>query len=230
MLAAFSPGHKRELERHFPDVPVTVTPNAVDTKRFHPDAAVRRELRAAEGVGSDEVVVLFVANAWKQRGLPAVIEGLAQAASNAPVSLRLWVVGYGDAERYGALAREHGVGDRVRFFGLQPGVERFYQAADLFVFPTAYETFCLAAYEAAACGLPVVATRVSGIDDLVGEEEAGILVERKPKAVGKAIARLAADPALRERMGEIGRQRASAYTWERSVASVLEAYRRLLDA
>ena len=74
-----------------------------------------------------------------------------------------------------ALAEGLGVADRVRFLGYRVDVERVYQAADIFVLPTAYETFCRAAHEAAACGLPVVAPPVPGIRELIGEDEAGIL-------------------------------------------------------
>jgi UDP-glucose:(heptosyl)LPS alpha-1,3-glucosyltransferase len=109
-------------------------------------------------------------------------------------------------------------------------VEPFYQAADLFVFPTLYEAFPLVSLEAAACGLPIVATPASGIDQLVGAEEAGLLVDRSPQSIGAAIARIACDARLAARLGEAARRRASQYTWERSVSRVVETYRRLLES
>jgi glycosyltransferase involved in cell wall biosynthesis len=227
LFGAVSTGVARELERHYPGIPAVLTPNGVDAERFAPNAAARSELREEEGVSANEVVVLFVGGNWPWKGLDVAIEAIAAARSAAP--LRLWVVGRGNKGRFGVLARRAGVADRVRFFGVRDDTERFFQAADIFVLPTLYETFALVAHEAAAAGLPVVATRVNGIDELVGNE-AGIIVERTPESVGRALARLAADPELRSRLGAEGRRRALGFSWERSAASVLAAYGRLLPA
>jgi glycosyltransferase involved in cell wall biosynthesis len=98
----------------------------------------------------------------------------------------------------------------------------------MFVLPTAYETFSLVAHEAAACALPVVATRVSGVEELIGDDQAGILVDRTPEAMGEALARLAADAALRQSMGSEGRRRTASLTWEQSAATVIGLYEALL--
>jgi glycosyltransferase involved in cell wall biosynthesis len=97
------------------------------------------------------------------------------------------------------------------------------------VLPSDYETFSLAAHEAAASAIPVVATRVSGVEDLVGDRRAGLLVERRADEFAAAIDRLAGDPSLRARMGEEGRRRASALTWDHAVSSILAVYDDLLD-
>ncbi len=226
MLSVLSAAEQRVLAAHFPERPVVVTPDGVDLDRFRPDAEARRTLRAEEDVADDELVVLFVGNSWSRKGLVETIEGVAGMTSAQPA--RLWVVGYGDEPRYRRLAAEAGLEDRVRFFGVLPGVERAYQAADVFVQPTLYETFCLAAYEAAACGLPVVATRVSGVDELIGEGETGIAIERRSEDVSQALDRLAVDPDLRRTLGEAGRARALGFTWDRYVDRMLAAYSDLL--
>ena len=228
LLAAASEGSKRDLERLFPGVPVVVTPNGVDAERFAPDPAARGELRRSEGVAPEDVVALVVANSWSQKGVGVAIEALALGAAGGAAPDRLWVVGYGDPERYGALATRAGVGERVRFFGTQGDIAPFYRAADLFVLPSLYEQASLAAYEAAASGLPLVVTPVSGMEELVGADEGGLLAERTPSAVAQALARLARDAALRARMGEVARRRAVEFTWERTVESTLAAYERLL--
>jgi UDP-glucose:(heptosyl)LPS alpha-1,3-glucosyltransferase len=221
-FGAVSRGVATELERHYPDVPVSITPNGVDVSRFRPDPDARRELRAREGVSDDELVLLFVGNDWEHKGLGETIDAIARAQLT---NARLWVVGRGDEKRYGALAREHGV--TVHFAGVVRDTERWYAAADAFVFPTLYETFSLVAYEAAAAGLPIIATRVSGIEELLEDEQAGLLVERNADSISAALRRLAADPALRRRLGDEGRRRATAYDWGRSVESVLQLYREL---
>jgi glycosyltransferase involved in cell wall biosynthesis len=228
LLAAVSAGVADELQAHYPTVPTRVAPNGVDVHRFRPNPDTRNEMRLVKDLKPNDVVALFVGGDWERKGLKLAIEGLAVASSQLEARLVLWVVGGGNERRFRVIAERNGVGDRVRFFGLRADPERFNQAADVFVLPTLYETFSLAAFEAAASGLPVVAPAVSGIDELIGNNKAGIIIERTPESVGHALARLAADPAVRARMGAVGRRRASEYTWERSVDAVLAAYDELL--
>jgi UDP-glucose:(heptosyl)LPS alpha-1,3-glucosyltransferase len=223
LLAAVSRGVATELARHYPALPVRVTPNGVDVERFAPDDGARNRLRQEEGVAPGVLVALFVGGDWDHKGLDLAIEGVA-AARDRGAQVELWVVGRGQEPRFGQLAKRAGVAKWVRFFGARTDVARFYQAADVFVLPTAYETFSLVAHEAAACGLPVVGTRVSGIEDLVGADDAGILVARTPQAVGDALARLASNTSLREAMGAEGRRRTAGLTWDHSVATVVELY------
>jgi UDP-glucose:(heptosyl)LPS alpha-1,3-glucosyltransferase len=228
MLAAVSRGVEEEVKRHFPGVPTRLTPNGLDVHRLQPGSERRERVRVAEGVQEDEVVVLFVGGDWDHKGLAVAIEALAEASALSRREFRFWVVGRGHMHRFRAIAEQEGVAEHVVFFGGRTDPERFYQAADVFVLPTLYETFSLAAFEAAASGLPVVAPAVSGIEELIGEDEAGIVVERTPESIAAALALLADDPNLRTRMGAEARRRASAYTWERSVESVLAVYDELL--
>jgi glycosyltransferase involved in cell wall biosynthesis len=216
MLAAVSAGVARELERHYPSLPVVVTPNGVDCERFRPPPS--RPSR-------DRITAVFVGGDWDRKGLGIAIEALAAAPGVA-----LDVVGAGDVTRFRAIASRYGVAERVRFLGPRQDVERVLQASDVIVLPTLYETFSLAAHEAAASGLPVVATPVHGVAELVGDGEAGLIVERTRASVGAALAQLAADPALRSRLGAEARRRALELDWDRSVASILDAYDSLLGA
>ena len=226
ILAAVSEGIVRELRTHFAHVRVELTPNGVDAERFFPDAVGGAEFRAELDVGSEEVVALFVGSDWERKGLAVAIAGLAQARALGVEGLSLWVVGSGRQDRFEAVARRHGVLTDVRFFGQRQDAERFYRAADLLVFPSQYEAFPLVALEAAASGLPQVASPVHGIEELIGRNgEAGLLVDATPATVGAALARLAGDSALRSRMAVEARQRALVYTWDRCVESVLTLYR-----
>jgi glycosyltransferase involved in cell wall biosynthesis len=228
MLEAVSRRGAEELRRYYPRSRVTIAPNGIDPERFRPEPRVRKEVRAAEHVSADTVVALFVGGAWPRKGLSVALEGFSLAARASSADLRLWVVGPGDPDKYRGLLEREAILDRVRFFGSRPDAERFYQSADLFVLPTLYETFCLAAYEAAASGLPVIATPVGGIDELVGDGAAGIAVDRTAASVGAALIRLAGEPEHRARMGTTGRERARAYTWDRVTERRLEIYRHLL--
>ena len=142
--------------------------------------------------------------------------------------VRLWVVGPGDEARFATLARGLGDEDAVSFFGRRTDTERFYRAADLFVLPSEYETFSIVCFEAAACGLPLVIPPISGAGELVGNNEAGIIIERDSAHIASAIGQLARDPDRRSALGAEARRRASAFTWEASVASVAALYGSLL--
>ena len=212
VLSAVSAGVARATARHYPGVPVAVVPNGVDLERFRPDPGARAELR--RGTPEGETVAVFVGGDWDRKGLGVALRAMALLRDGGR-AVGLWVVGEGDEERFGAEAERLGIADRVTFFGARRDVERWFQAADVFVLPTLYETFSLVAHEAAACGLPVVATPVHGIDELAGAGEAGLLVEPNATEVAAALARLVDDPGLRRRLGDEGRRRVASLTWER---------------
>jgi glycosyltransferase involved in cell wall biosynthesis len=224
--AAVSPGGAREFARAFPGVPVSVTPNGVDLARFAPDASTRARVRREAGVDDDEVVALFVGGDWVRKGLGIAIEAVGHLARDG-ARVRLWVVGVGDAARYGEQARDEGIGDRVTFFGFRHDRERFFQGADVFVLPSVYETFALAAFEAAAAELPLVVTSVNDVGALVRDGSGGAVVERDPKAVAAALLPYVTDAQRRAIDGRAARARVQPFTWDASAESVLELYREL---
>jgi glycosyltransferase involved in cell wall biosynthesis len=226
--AAVSRGVAGEFAAAYPGIPVSITPNGVDLVRFAPDPAVRHEVRRDAGVATDDVVVLFVGGDWVRKGLAVAIGAVGRLArTGAPV--RLWVVGRGDEDRYRALAAEEGVADRVTFFGFRPDRERFFRGADVFTLPSAYETFCIAAFEAAAAELPIVMTPVNDVGALVRDGTGGALVERNPDVLAAALAPFVSDPVFRNADGRAARARVQRYTWDASTASVLDLYRELLE-
>ena len=228
MLSALAPGGKRELERHHPGLPVIVTPHVLQVERFYPDARTRDQVRRELNANPDEVVACFVNNTyWEHKGLGIAIRALSRALNSATTPGSLWVVGAGPVDRFRGIAFDCGVGDRVRFLGHRTDMERIYRGADILIHPARYETFSLAVYEAAASGLPVIATRTNGVEDLLEDGRAGMMVERTEEAVADALVRMTQDPALRARMGSAGRERALAFGPARFAGSVLEAYRVL---
>ena len=229
-LTAVSSGLAAELERYYPASRVTVAPNGVDVRRFRPDEEARCCLRAEQNVPSEAVIFLFVGGDWDRKGLAVAIEGLAYAVHRSPHRLELWIVGAGNRKRFSDLASRLGVAASVRFFGPRPDTERFYQAADALVLPTTYETFGLVAFEAAASGLPLVATPVNGVREFLGEEVAGLQIERTGASAGSALVRLSADPELRRRLGAQARTLALQYPWERPVDEIRRIYERLAAA
>ncbi|MFN8024889.1 MAG: glycosyltransferase family 4 protein [Acidimicrobiia bacterium] len=231
-FAAVSAGVGDDLAAAYPGIEVTITPNGVDTARYSPDPVDRARVRAEQAVADDELVAVFVGGDWVRKGLAAVIAALALAVRGG-ARVRLWVIGSGDADRYRALAADDDVADLVTFFGFRPDAEHLLRGADVFVLPSRYETFCLAAFEAAAVGLPLVVTPVPDVRALVRDGSGGVLVDptgSTAAAIAEALRTYADDPARRAADGAAARARASAFTWDAATASVTDVYRELLES
>ena len=220
-LVAVSGGVARELDRFFPGRgdEVAIIPNGVDRTRFAPDPQARAATRARPGIAADDLVALFVGGDWDRKGLRFAIEAVAAAG------WRLLVVGDGDTARYRDLTSRWEAGDRVRFAGTTSEPAPYYASADAFVLPTAYEAFPLAGLEAAAAGLPLLASQVNGLEELIEDGSSGWFVERDGDVIAERLRTLAADPGLRARMGAAARGSTERYTWDR----VVDAYVKLYD-
>lgn len=126
------------------------------------------------------------------------------------------------------------MGDRVTFVG-QIDHERlavYYSAANVCVVPSYYEPFGLVAIEAMACGTPVIASAVGGLQFTVIPEETGLLVPpQDATALAKAIQRILANPAWARTLGENGRERVQAlFNWEAIALQMGQLYRQLFAA
>ncbi|WP_217921322.1 FkbM family methyltransferase [Miltoncostaea oceani] len=225
LAACVSDGVAREMHVAFPGLVTAITPNGVDSAHYRPDPATRAAVRDQHGAGA-ATVALFVGGDWNRKGLPIAIEAVRRARRGGS-DVVLWVVGSGDV---GRMRREHGGGveEVVTFLGAVKDPAPFYVAADVLVLPSLYETFSLVAHEAAACGLPVVGTRVHGVDALVTRGEGGLMVERGAEAFAEALVALAEDPPARRRLGDAGRRYAHAHPWRASVRAVTGAYDELV--
>lgn len=222
-VIAVSAGVKAEIVRHYgvPEDLITVVPNGVDVLRFDPPdrEAVRYRLRTELGLG-DNVVLLFVGKEFRRKGLQIAIEALAKLPGN----VRLLVVGGDRREPFLKVARSLGAASRVIFAGHQSRVEDYFQAADIFVFPTVYEAFALVTLEAAASGLPIVSTKVNGTEDFIQSGVNGYFAQRDSDSFAHALTGLVTDPALRKELSDGARATARAYSWERVAEETLDVY------
>ena len=202
--------------------------NGVDTDAFAPGAARERgarPARPASGSPTDRLVAAFVGSEWERKGLEPAIRALACAPE-----WDLVVAGGGDSRALpGArrLARRRPT--PCTGSGSSP-TSLVYELADAFVLPSSYEAFSLVTFEAAASGLPILATPVNGVRELVHDGATGFLIDRDPDTIAERLRLLAADPALRERMGRAARQAALRFSWARTVARHHELYERLAAA
>jgi glycosyltransferase involved in cell wall biosynthesis len=203
---------------------VRVFANTIDVERFGDRAdrlaARRDELRTAFGLSEDDVAVVTVARLVPEKG----IDVLLRAAGALPVV----VVGDGpERPRLERLARDLGV--RASFTGDRP-LERVleaYVAGDVFALLSEREPWGVVVNEAAACGLPLVLSdRVGAAPDLLRDGENGILVPAGDVAAATgALARLAGDDPLRERMGARSRELVQGYGYGPSLDNLLAAVR-----
>ncbi len=208
-----------------------IVPCGVDLDRFTPDGP-REERRA------DRLRVVTLSRLVPRKGIADAIEALA-----ALPEAELIVAGGGEApdllsdpeaRRLSALAREHGVADRVYLRGRveRPDVPLLLRSADVVVCTPWYEPFGIVPLEAMACGVPVVVSSVGGLVDTVVDGMTGLHVPaRAPRQLAHALRSLADDPERRALLGRLGVERVRArYSWSRIAAETLDVYRGLVTS
>lgn len=203
---------------------------AVDHDLFQPgDANAARAQVASYGV--TKPFVLFVSSLWPYKNCDGLLRAWALARGELG-DRQLVVVGGGRDEKYVArlhlLADELGISGDVVFTGGVPLEEtvRFYQAADVFVYPSLNETFGLPILEAMACGCPVVTSDTSAMPETAGG--AAILCDPKvPASIAQAIIEAAAPD--RDRLRDLGLRRAGKFTWAATAGSTLDVYREAAE-
>ena len=190
-------------------------------------AGCRRQIRQRHGLSESHVVVLFVGMNFEIKRLGLIIQGLADLVQKekGASDLRLLVAGKGNRDPYQALARRLGIEERIIFAGVTREVEAYYLASDIFVMPSVFDTFGMAALEAMAAGLPVIITRKVGARDLLTDGVEGFILGETPKpaALAAKIA-LLLNPEYRMEMGEKARATALQHTWDRVADQVEEVY------
>jgi len=212
--------------RYLPDGrAVSVIPYGVDLERFQPPAK--------NGVRQREVVIGTVARLSPEKGLDVLLDAT-RLLVNQGLRVQLLIAGDGPWRgRLERLAGRLGISERVEFRGEVPhaGVPAVLAEMDVFAMPSRAEGFGVAALEAQAMELPVVASRVHGIPDAVLDGEGGLLAPPGDAgALAEALGRLVRDAGLRAEMGRAGRAFvAQRYRWEENAAQMERLYRHLIE-
>jgi glycosyltransferase involved in cell wall biosynthesis/ribosomal protein S18 acetylase RimI-like enzyme len=211
--------------------------NGIDLDRFRPCA--ERDERALEerarlGIAADDVVCGLVGRLVREKGYLEVFAAYERLRERLP-RLHVVVVGPSDPEKADALsADEIDAAERagVRFLGFEPKVEDVYAWMDCFVLASHREGFPRAAMEAAAMGLPVIATDIRGCREVVADGETGFLVPpRDVDALAAAVEHITVDAELRARMGAAASEKARREFDQQDVIDLtLRVYHRLLPA
>ncbi len=210
-VVANSPAAARVLQQEgLATGSIAVIPNGIDASRFQPRDA-----------GRTRRIVVTVANLRPEKSHETVIAAAAALRDTHP-DVRFQFVGDGPRRRrLETLVRDRGLDDRIVFLGHREDVPALLAGADLFVLASRSEAFPNGAIEAMAAGLPVVATAVGGLLDLIDDGRTGVLVPPDdPPALASALRRVLDDPAAAAALGEAARRSAlRRYSFDRMVAA-----------
>ena len=227
-VTAISQYLKDETGKTFGFEDITVIPNFVCPSEYqrHPVEALRKTLSPG-----GEPLLVHVSNFRPVKRPVDCVEILARVLKQG-IKTRLVMVGDG-SERTNAEHRAHclGVYDKCSFVGKQPRIVDYLSASDVLLLPSEQESFGLAALEAMACEVPVVASRVGGVPEVVTDGDTGFLsavgdVDKMAEDAG----RMLADPELRSNMGRRARESAvSRYHTNKVIPEYLKFYEQILS-
>lgn len=203
-------------------------PSGVPTERLRAHAPARAEARRALGIAPDAFAIVAVGRLVPVKGFDVLVEALPGVFAAVPDACVTFV---GDGPDRGMLERRIaalGVASRVRFAGAQPDVSRFLAAADVLAAPSRNEGMGRALVEAMALGVPIVASAVGGIPDVVGDGQHGRLVPSDdPRALAAALIELGRDRTLTAKLGAAAADGASRFSTDVAETRLLALYAAL---
>jgi len=217
-----------ETCRTFGNCAVEVIPNFINAEQY--SRRENQDLRATLAPNGERLI-MHVSNFRPVKRITDCIHTLARIAGR--VRARLVMCGDGPERREAeALAQQYGLADDVLFVGQVPNISDYLSVADLLLMPSQTESFGLAALEAMACEVPVIATRVGGLPEVVREGETGYLVELGDiEAMAERAVEILSDPAGQRQMGARGRAWAvEQFSTARVIPQYVALYERVLRA
>lgn len=211
---------RRNVQTLIHGIPLDLTVGRVGSR-----AAMRAEL----GVAPDEVLIGTVANFRAQKGYPNLLAAARLVLDRVPRA-RFAVVGQGPLEDdIRQMHRSLGFGDRFLMLGGREDAASFIAACDVFALASLYEGLPLAVMEALALGVPVVATSVDGVIELVNDGIDGILVPPSdPDAMARALVEVASNPERRKRLGRAASEGALRFDNRAAVKAIESLYQRMV--
>lgn len=204
--------------------------NFVDTDKFQPINNNERHMFKRTLSLDENIVINFTGRIVGRKGLDILIHAFTKN-SELTLSSRLLIVGTGqDEQRVKEMVSDLGIGDKVRFLGHSSEVARYYQTSDIFVLPSYAEGMPNSLLEAMACGLPVIASRIGGVVDVVEDGKSGILFEPGDvSGLASAMIRLLQDDELRQRLGLEARKRiVENFSIDRIAEEYIELYEEII--
>lgn len=224
-VTAVSEWLRDETKSHFATVrPIEVIPNFVDSSRFRPGGR-RESIFSPDG----DRLLCHVSNFRPVKRVLDVVEVFRRV--NEKIPSRLIMIGDGpERSKAEAFCRDHHIAEKVFFLGQFPEVEPVVGASDLFLLPSENESFGMAALEALMSEVPVIATRVGGLPEVVVDGEVGYLLETGDvEGMAERAIEILSDDGLRARMGRAAREHAMRnFDIGRVIPRYVEFYERVV--
>ena len=207
----------------------------VDLEKFK--SKNKFESREKLGLSQTSKILLSVGRLEPIKGYDVLINALSFLNISDDFDVRLLIIG-GDSksqnelERLNSLKLKHGLSNQINFLGAIDHDELpiYFSAADVFVMPSAYETFGIAALEASACNLPVIAPQVGGLKSVVKHGQTGFLsVNKSPESLMHYLEILLKNKPLRELFGVNSRLHAMNYSWGKSSKDLISVFEDVLS-
>jgi glycosyltransferase involved in cell wall biosynthesis len=200
----------------------------IEVERVRAQRAERGAVRAELRLEPDALVVGTVANLRAQKAYPDLLKAALEVVERLP-EVRFLAVGQGPLEgEIHALHARLGLGDRLLLLGHRPDAVRVMAACDVFVLASLYEGLGVAVMEALALGLPVVATAVGGVPEVVEHGREGLLVPPgRPRELAAALVMLLTDAGRRQRMADAAARRGAELSIDAAVRRTEAVYHEL---
>lgn len=202
----------------------------VDKVRFQPaNPSHRQETRHEFGMSESDLIILFIGMNFEVKGLDSLLSAIALLKSEYDNDqVKVLIVGKGNQKKYKALAHKLGIGNQIIFSGVRNDIERIYQAGDILVMLSKFDTFGMVVTEAMAASLPVIISDNVGAKDLIIEGENGFVVNREDIETISSKINLMLNQEKRLEMGKKAHHTALDNTWEKMTLKVLNVYETLL--
>jgi len=208
---------------------IHVLPNGIDLEKF--ESLSKDEMRCKLQIKTDERLVIFVGRFRPVKGVEYLIKSM-EIIRQRDQSIRLVLVGEGpEEENLKSLTKQLKLEGCVEFVGQisTEKVPQYMAASDVFVLPSLSEGFPLVSLEAMASGLPIVATKVTGLPEIIEDGENGFLVEpRSPEQIAQKVLLFFEDNELRGTMSRNNKEKAKKYGWETVVQRLEDVYQNHL--
>ena len=215
------------LRRHSVHRPITVIPTGVSRLL----SVNRSETRQRLGIAPNHKVLLYVGRIAKEKNMSVLFEAAALVFASDPHA-RLWLVGDGPyREQCSQMARELGIGDRVKFVGFIPReeVDAYYAASDLFVFSSLTETQGLVVNEAMSYGLPAVVVNGGGAGASVVDDVNGLLVRNDSEQMAESILTILNDEQLAAKLSDGALRTGREYSVASMAERAVDVYRSVIQ-
>ncbi len=211
---------------------VVVVPNGINLNEFN-IPYTKEECREKLGLPVDKNILLFFGYLVPYKSPDVLLKAFPKVLREFPNSILVFAGSGIMEESLKKLAKELGVEKDVRFAGFIKKEFRpfYYRASDVFCLPSTLrtESFGIVNLEAMACGVPIVASKIGGIPDIVKDGENGLLVlPGDSDILADAIIYLLKNESVREKMGEDGRNKVGDYSWEKIAEETEKIYKRLI--